>query len=147
MRQRTPKKWKSGDPITADRLNEMLDLIVRQDLNVADQSTVSLQQSAIGTLLDVDIPSQGMLAIANGNIPAQSGSAAGVGSVYLVTAVGTYTVDTLNSVALTTGNIAYYGYNPSSTTMSSGNGIDSGQYCWVQYDQNGMLCITPLECS
>ena len=147
MRPKTPKKWKAGDPITAQRLNEMLDLIMRQDLTPTDGGPVSVQQSTTGSLIDVDIPPQGMLAIANGTIPARSGSAAGVGSVYLVTAVGTYSGDTLNSVALTAGTLAYYGYNPSSTTMSSTNGINSGQYCWVQYDQNGMLCITPLECA
>jgi hypothetical protein len=147
LRPKTPKKWKPGDTITAERLNEMLDLIIRQDLSVSEQSHLSLQQSATGTLLDIQIPAKGMLAIANGAIPARSGSAAGIGSVYLVHVVPTYSGDALSSVALTTGNIAYYGYNPSSTTMTSTSGIDSGQYCWVQYDQNGLLCITPLECT
>ena len=142
MRSKTPKKWKKGDPITAARLNEMLDLIIRHDLSVSDGSFLSLQQSSTGTLLDVDIPATGMLAIANGSITSRSGSAAGTGSVFLVTAKPTYTTntDTLASVALTTGNIPYYCYNPSITSIST------GKYCWVQYDQNGLLCVGPLEC-
>lgn len=37
--------------------------------------------------------------------------------------------------------------NPSKAAMSSGNGIDDGQCCWVVEDSDGNLIVTPLECS
>jgi hypothetical protein len=83
------------------------------------------------------------LAVANGSIPARSGSAAGIGSVYTVSGAPAYdSSNNLTGVTLSTGSVGISVYNPSSTTMSSGNGIDSGQYCWVQ---NGM--VIPLECA
>src|SRR5208337_5655180 len=84
----------------------------------------------------------GFLAVAQGAIPAQSGTTAGVGTVYAVSWTATYDgTGAFTSVMLTTGTIPVSVYNPSSTTMSSGNGIDSGQYCWVQ----GGL-VVPIEC-
>ena len=106
-------------------------------------------QAAIGRLQQPQVNPDGkqgggsFLAVANGSIPPRSGSAAGIGSVYAVKT--TPTLDTsgnITAVTLTTGTVPISVFNPSSTTMSSSNGIDSGQYCWVQ---NSL--VTPLECA
>ena len=89
----------------------------------------------------------GFLAVANGNIPKRSGSAAGVGSVFSVTSTPTYSGGSLTSVSLSTDSTAYDVVNGSSTAMTSGNGIDSGMYCWVEQGTDGLLYVTPLECA
>ena len=147
MRPKTPKRWKKGDPITAQRLNEMLDLIMRLDITVPNGNFFQLQQSATGTVLSADLTGYAFLAIANGSIPARSGTACGVGSVYKVLLTPSFTSGNLTGVTLTTSSIAIDVVNPSATTMSSTNGIDSGQYCWVQMDDSGLYMVTPLECA
>lgn len=147
MRPKTPEKWKKGDPITAQRLNEMLGLILRLDISVPMGNPLRLQQSSTGTILSVDMTGYGFLAIANGAISPRSGTACGVGSVFKVLTTPTFTSGHLTGVTLSTSTIALDVYNPSSTTMSSTHGIDSGQYCWVQMDDSGLYMVTPLECS
>lgn len=147
MRSKTPARWKKGEPITASRLNEMLDMISRLDPTVSFGSPLKMQQSSTGTVLSLDMTGFGFLGVANGNIPARSGTAAGVGQVFLVSTTPTYTAGALTSLALATETISIEVYNPSSTTMTSTNGIDSGQYCWVQLDNSGMYMVTPLECT
>ena len=90
------------------------------------------------------------LAVANGNIPPASGTDAGIGKVWGVitqAAWGGGPPTTLTAMAMTTTSQSFWVYNPSTTTMSSGNGIDSGQKCWVQQDMYGNLCVFPLECA
>lgn len=147
MRPKTPARWAKGETITAARLNEMLDLTMRGDLTTSQGSPLILQQDSRGTLIDLDMTAFGFLAVANGNIPARSGSAAGVGSVFQVFTTPSFTSGQISSMALSTGTIPIKVYNPSSTTMTSTNGIDSGQYCWVQLDNSGLYLVTPLECS
>lgn len=78
--------------------------------------------------------------VAAGVITARSGSTWGTGTVtrYQFDAVAGTDSSTSQNFAVV---------NPSSTTMSSGNGINSGQYCWVQEDDDGNLVVTPLECA
>lgn len=147
MRPRTPKRWKKGDPITASRLNEMLDLIMRSDISVPTGGALRAQHSATGTLLSLDFTGYGFLAIAHGDIPARSGTACGVGSVYKVLTTPSFTSSHLSGVTLSTGTVELKVYNPSLTTQSSGQGVDSGQYCWVQMDDSGLYMVTPLECA
>lgn len=99
-----------------------------------------------GPLFGVTIP-LGRLAIANGNITARSSSTPGFGSVFLVDVALTYSGGAITGGTLTTTGVEIQVYNASSTTMTSGNGIDSGQYCWVQQDQGGFYSVAPLECS
>jgi len=90
------------------------------------------------------------LGVANGAIPAASGTAAGVGQVWAVITQATWgggPPATMTAMAMTTTSQSYWVYNPSTTTMSSGNGIDSGQHVWVQQDMYGNLCVMPLECA
>ncbi len=89
----------------------------------------------------------GFLAIANGDIPARSGSTLGVGSVFSVSVAPTYTTGTLTAAAASTDTDTFEVVNPSSSTMTSTNGIDSGQYCWVEQGSDGLYYVSPLECS
>ena len=109
-------------------------------LNAADSadSPPIFQQGSI---------TSGFLCIANGNIPARSGSTAGVGSVYSVTTTPTYSGGSLTAASLSTDSTAYDVINASSNNMTDSHGIDSGQYCWAEYGTDGLLYVTPLECS
>jgi hypothetical protein len=86
------------------------------------------------------------LAVANGNIPARSGTAAGVGSVFIVTQQCTFSGGAMTGCTLATSSVAIPVYNPWSGTQTSGNGVDSGQYCWIQQDLSGFYCVFPGEC-
>jgi hypothetical protein len=152
MRPKTLKRWKKGDPITAQRLNEMLDSILRLDVSVPQGSPLRIQQSSTGTVLGIDLTGFGFLAVANGAIPAGSGitggtGTAGVGSVYQIITTPSYTSGQLSGVSFTTGTIPITVYNPSSTKMGTGDGIKTSQLCWVQMDQSGLYMVTPLECA
>ena len=147
MRPKTPKRWKKGDPITANRLNDMLDSILRLDISVPQGNPLRLQQSTTGTALSLDMTGYGFLAIANGTITNRSGTSCGVGSVFKVSTTPIFTSGQISGVTLESGTIPIQVYNPSSAKMTSGNGIDSGQYCWVQMDDSGMYIVQALDCS
>ncbi len=89
----------------------------------------------------------GFLAVANGDIPARSGSTLGVGSVFSVSVDPTYSGDTLTDAAASTDATDYDVVNASSTTMTSGHGIDDGMYCWVEQGADGLFYVAPLECA
>lgn len=147
MRPKTPKKVKPGEPITARAWNDLVDLVIRGDINVGQSSGLDFIENADGTALRVRKPADTYLAVANGNIPARSDSAAGVGQAYLVYVTPTYSGGTLTAVALTTSTVSFKVYNPSSAKMTSGNGIDSGQYCMIREYPTGLWLVWPLECS
>jgi hypothetical protein len=87
------------------------------------------------------------LAVANGNISARSGTAAGVGSVFLVSVQATFSAGAMVTATLTTSTIPIPVLNPSAATMTSGNGIDSGMYCAIYQDLSSFYFVVPLECS
>ena len=100
-----------------------------------------------GPLIGPPVMNKGYLAVANSNIPARSGSAAGVGSVKIVQVQATFSGGAMTACTLTTSTIVLPVYYASSNTMTSGNGIDSGMYCWAQQDGSGFYSVAPLECS
>ena len=99
MRPKNPLRWKAGDTITASRLNEMLDLIIRSDVTTAQGSPLNVSYDTSGMLFDIDMTAFGFLAVANGNIPARSGTAAGIGSVFQVYTTPSYTSGAITSIA------------------------------------------------
>ena len=147
MRATIPKKAKPGDVLTARMWNDLIDLITRCDLNAGQGSGIELLETTSGKIIKAKDRPNRYLAIANGNIPARSGSAAGIGSVTLVFATPTYTSGALTAVSLETSSINFDVYNSSSNTMTSGNGIDSGMYCWIEEYPSGLFSVAPLECS
>ncbi len=130
--------FKRGDPLSHETVNQ----IIRRLEPVAPRG---------GAGLDVRMGRHGQVqlglrepvrfvGVASGAITARSGSTWGTGTVTR------YQFDPVSGTDSTTG-VNYSVVNPSATTMSSGNGINSGQYCWVQEDDDGNLVVTPLECA
>lgn len=130
---------KEGDPISARAWNAMVDWLRRNTVRTGQSTFIEVNETPDGLILKARDRPNRFLAVANGNITARSGSTAGSGSVYLVNVNA--------SSALSTSSISYTVYNPSSNTMTSGNGIDSGMYCWIEEYPSGQWCVAPLECS
>lgn len=132
-----PPRAKPGDEIQAAHFNALRGAIIRNSILAGDSSGVELVQTEAGTTISVSLPLR-FVGVANGNISPRSGSAWGTGTVTRYWWDGT------------SDHTAYQDFtvvNPSSSTMTSGHGIDSGQYCWVEEDSDGNLVVTPLECS
>lgn len=143
-----PKKVKPGDPITAQQWNELIDLILRSGVRAGQGSGLHALQTPQGVALAVMDRGNKFLCVANGDIPARTSGDAGVGSVYLVSVEATYdSSGNLTAATLATWGDAIDVYNPSSMTMTSGNGIDDGMYCWIEEYPSGMFAVAPLECS
>lgn len=138
MSEFNPPTWKPGDSLKAEQLNAMASAIkVLQ--GVRGGPGVNVRRGAGGTLqITGQQPVTSYLCVASGAITARSGTTPGTGTVTLCWLTGG--VITSLSQMLTA-------YNASASTMTSGNGIDSGQYCWVQQDCFGTWWVTPLECS
>ena len=128
-RPKIPRFVKPGEVITARMWNDLVALVKRCDLSVGPGSGLAMLQTPEGTALRLANPNaaSGFLCIANGNIPARSGSTGGVGSVYSVTTTPTYTSGSLTGATFATDSTAYDVINPSSNNMTDSHGIDSGQ--------------------
>lgn len=150
MRPKTPKKWKKGDQITAARLNEMLDLILRLDISVPLGDQLRVQQSATGTILSMDMTGYGFLAVASASVAAGSGMSGGapgatgtgvLGAFYPVTVQPPSSFVSGGTVNFTvqTNTQQILAYNP------NGSGITVGTLCWIQMDDCGMYAATPFN--
>lgn len=130
--------FKRGDPLSHATLNE----IVRRLEPVAPRGGAGLdvRMGRDGQVQVAALQPLRFVGVANGAISPRSGSTWGTGKVTR------YQLDHVAGTDSSTGQ-DYDVVNPSSTKMSSGNGIDSGQYCWVEEDSDGNLVVTPLECS
>ena len=132
--------FRKGDPLLARQLQAILDEMRRPSQILRAGAGLSARQGAHGQTQITGEKRLGFFGVASGNISPRSGSTMGTGTV------------TRHQVNITSGDdvattINYPVWNPSSNTMASGNGINSGQYCWVQEDDDGNLIVTPLECS
>ena len=140
------KRQQPGQPIAASTINGPIEQAEWMS-RLRGTAPIQIKSGPGGPLIGIT-NYKSFLAVANGNIPKRSGTAAGVGSVYIVQIQATFSAGgVMASCTLTTSSIALAVLNPSSTAMTSGNGIDSGMYCWVQQDASGFYTVTPLECS
>jgi len=139
------KRQKAGKRVSAGVINDIAD-VAEWTSRMRVTAPLNIKYTPAGPVIGAT-PYMAQLAVANGNITARSGSAAGVGSVYLVSVQATFSAGAMVTCTLTTSSIAVPVFNPSSSTMTSGHGIDSGMYCWVQQDLSGFYCVAPLECS
>jgi hypothetical protein len=129
---------KPGDPIKAEHYMALIKA-VRELMDVRGGDGTSVRRSG-GRLQVSAIPRvDGYLAVATSAFAARSGTVPGTGTVDL------YWFDGTNITA--TGDSLADVVNVSSTTMTSGNSIDSGMYCWVVQDAFGTWYASPLECS
>lgn len=145
MQFRKFRRQEPGQPISAATINRPIEAIENL-LRMRATAPATIKHTPSGPLFSAP---QAMvrLAVANGNIPARSGNSAGVGSVYVVTQQATFSGGAMTACTLTTSTQTIPVYNASSAQMTSGNGIDSGQYCLAIQDLSGFYCVWPLECS
>lgn len=130
--------FKPGDPLSHGVVNE----IIRRLAPVAPRCAAGLdvRMGRHGQVQVATYEPARFVGVANGAITPRSGSTWGKGTVTR------YQFNAQTGTDSSTG-ANYAVVNPSATTMSSGNGINSGQYCWVQEDDDGNLVVTPLECA
>lgn len=138
MSQKPLPYFKRGDRLKAADLMALRAQVQRQRLEAGQNSGIVLQENPHCTAIRVAFPSNRYLAVADANIAARSGTAPGT---------GTATIQNYDGTNLGSTGISVDVLNPSSTTMTSGNGIDSGMYCWIEQDPDGWWWIWPLECS
>lgn len=130
---------KPGDVLTAHRLTA-IETELRRLGRVRGGEGVTVRHARGGLQMTAVQPNNRYLCKASGNIDAASGDTPADGVVALCW---------LNPA---TGNIETTGEtkavkNPSTSTMTSGYGIDSGQLCWIDQDIFGTWWVVPLECS
>ncbi len=117
---KTLRRQQAGQPIIARTINAIADT-AEWASRLRVSAPLNMKHSPAGPLIGIT-PYKGLLAVANGNIPPRSGSAAGVGSVFIVTQECTFSAGAMTGCTLTTSTISLQVYNPSSTTMTSGHG-------------------------
>ena len=130
--------FKPGDPVRARDFQAIVDEIRHPGAVVGGGGGVDVRQGPRGQL-QISAPEiLCFVGVANGDISPRSGTTWGTGTVTVLGFDGT------DDYSL---SVDYDVVNPSSTVMTSGHGIDSGMYCWVQEDIQGNLIVTPLECA
>ena len=134
-----PPNYKKGDPWTAKDAEAIVDEL-KQLGKVRGSKGIVARRSGGGLQIAAVAEATRYLAVANGAITKRSGTTPGTGSCDLKLIVGS--TPTITDLGVTVPVL-----NPSITAMGSGNGIDSGQYCWVEKDTAGNWIVTPLECS
>lgn len=128
---------KPGDPIKAEQFMAIVQA-VRELMDVRGGNGVDVRRAG-GRLHMSAIPRvNAYLGVATSIFAARSGTTPGTGTVDLYWYDGTTLAATGESVNA---------INVSATTMTSGNSIDTGMYCWVQLDPFGIWYVSPLECS
>lgn len=130
--------FQRGDPLKAEQLQAIRDELLRPTAVIRGGAGLSVRQGARGQTQVTGDRRGAWMGKANGNIPAASGDTPGSGSV---------TRWQFNGTAMASFSANYSVLNWSTTTMTSGNGINSGQRCWVEEDEDGQLWVTPLECA
>src|SRR5437879_4800942 len=116
---------KPGDPIEAEQFNALVQA-VRELMDVRGGNGVNVRRAGGRLHMSAAPQVPGYLAVATSNFAPRSGTTPGIGTVDLWWYDGTVLAATGKSLS----NVV----NVATTTMSSGNSIDSGQYCWVQKD-------------
>ncbi len=123
----TPKVLKKGDVLTAQWLNHIRRLVLRNTITLGPNSGLTMNESDSGKILRTagSGATGQQLAYTNGTITARSGTTPGAGTVYLVKYDGSV-FQIMNgggsNPTLTQAVLSY-----SSTT----GGIATGQYVWI----------------
>lgn len=133
-------KLKSGDELTPWHLN-----IVYRELDrwrrlkfagaVAYSGIDSASSPPVVTILGSG--PRGRLAYTTTAISPRSGTTPGSGTVQLKSLVA-------GAIANDGGTLT--AYTASADTTAGGHNIDSGKYCWVEWDPSGTPWVAPLEC-
>jgi hypothetical protein len=129
---------KPGDPIKAEQFM-MLVQAVRELMDVRGGDGVNVRQVGGRVHMSAIPEVNRYLGKATTDFAAISGTAPGTGSVDLYWYDGTNLVATGDSLA----NVVC----ASTSTMTSGNSIDSGMWCWVERDAFETWYASPMDCS
>jgi hypothetical protein len=130
--------FRKGDVPRAADFMELRTAIMRQRVVAGQGSGIDVQEMPDCTMIRGRPTVARLWGVANGTISPRSGATPGTGSM---------TVYQYNGTALASTGLNIDVINVSATTMSSGHGIDSGQYCAADLDPDGWWLVTPLECS
>lgn len=132
---------KDGDTLEPFHINQIYKEL-RRWRKIKGSGRITIDGATDGEsvpVINAALSPQMYFGVANGDITARSGSTAGSGTV---------TIKQLNGNSIQTAQITDLKVkNPSDTTMTSGNGIDDGQYVKVWKDGFGDWIVEPMECS
>lgn len=132
-----PPTFRRGDVLTAETITDLY----RRTEPPAVRASGGLTSRGDGRAIDlVGHAPLRFVGVAAENIPAASAAIGAWGT-------GTVTRLAFDGTAGYSTSQTYSVVNPSPATMSSGNGINSGQSVWVEEDSDGNLVVTPLECA
>ena len=129
--------FKRGDVLKAADLQTLRDAILRPDSEIKGGVGIDARKGVRGSVQLTAVQSLGSVGVANGNITPRSGTTPGAGTVSVKRYDGTNLIASHDVAVL----------NASSSTMTSGHGIDSGQYVFIVEDTDGWTWVSPLECS
>lgn len=132
-----PPDFRRGDVLSAATINDLYRRTQPPAVRVSGGLTARSDGRALNLAATQPLRFVGVAAAA---IPAASAAigAWGTGTVTRLAFDGTN--------GYSTGQV-FTVLNPSPATMTSGNGINSGQSVWVEEDSDGNLIVTPLECA
>lgn len=132
MNKKRPSKVRPGDPIRAAEWNNLVDIVLRNEINVVQSSGLDIAKSAAGTTLRVAGALRQMLAYTSSSITARSGTTPGTGTV---------TPQRFNGTAISSN-----GQDLTVYSFSASAAIASGKYCWIEQDPGGYWWVTAVEC-
>jgi hypothetical protein len=129
--------FRRGDVLTADVINA---LIEATGIDIRGGAGVQARKTRRGVQLTAIQPNTAYLAKATSNFAVRSSTTPGSGTLDL------YWIDTAGPTIATLG-ISVTAYTVTSKAQTSGNAINSGQYCWAEQDPFGVWHTMPLECT
>lgn len=130
--------FKPGQPLLARDLQAIVDYVRNQLGDVEGGHGVVASRGARGRVHVTGTRPESFYGVAAANIAPASGD---------TPAAGTVTRYRWGGTSYETTGVTYDVLNPSTTAMTSGNGIDSGMRVWVIEDDSGNLVVFPLECA
>lgn len=129
--------YKRGDVLTADTVNA---LIEASGIDVRGGAGIQTRRTRRGVQMTAIAPNTSYLAKATSAFVVRSGTTPGSGTLDL------QWIDD-SGPTITSLGITVTAYTVTTVAQTSGNAIDSGQYCWAQQDPFGIWHTMPLECA
>lgn len=129
--------FRRGDVLTAETVNA---LVEATGIDVRAGAGIQARRTRRGVQMTAIAPNRAYLAKATSAFAVRSGTTPGSGTLDL------YWIDTAGPTIATLG-ISVTAYTVTSKAQTSGNAIDSGQYCWAEQDPFGVWNTMPLECT
>ncbi len=133
MDQKDLPEFKAGDALSAGKLMELRNRILRLRLTTGQNSGIVLTESLTGTAIRVQFPANRYVGnTSSPGIDARAGLTPGTGFVELFT-------------LLSTGDLEDTGVQVEVFNFSS-IAIPDGKYCWLEQDVDGHYWVVSVEC-